>query len=207
MESLAQRLEAAGYVVHNLSYPSRQADPDTLLDDVTTKIEMCCADAARLHFVGHSLGGILARAYIARSRPASLGRVVLLSPPNQGSEIVDTLAGSWLFQAVMGPTGGVLGTGPDSLPNRLPTPDYELGVIAATESINPFGSWLIPGDDDGMVSVCRMRIAGMTDFITVARTHAFVMRGPEVADLVIRFLRDGGFQPTAGATVETPACD
>jgi pimeloyl-ACP methyl ester carboxylesterase len=207
MELLAERLEEAGFRVHNLSYASRQADPDTLLDDLSAKIDDCCTDATRLHFVGHSLGGILARAYVARARPDRLGRVIMLSPPNQGSEIIDVLGDLWLFQAVMGPTGGALGTGPDSLPNRLPAPDYELGVIAATESINPLGSWLIPGDDDGMVSVCRMRVAGMADFMTVERTHAFVMRGPEVAAQVVAFLHTGRFERTDADRAQPLSCD
>lgn len=194
MDLLAIRLEEAGYTVHNLAYLSRKSDPDGLLAELSGKIGACCAEAERLHFVGHSLGGILARAYIAGARPAQLGRVIMLSPPNQGSEIVDAFGDTWLFKLVMGPAGTSLGTSVDSLPNRLPPPNYELGVIAATASINPVGSWLIPGDDDGMVSVCRMRVDGMADFVTVDRTHAFIMRGPEVADQIIAFLRTGAFQ-------------
>lgn len=207
MDLLAQRLGEAGFAVHNLAYASRKSDPDALLEELSTKIDECCDGAVRLHFVGHSLGGILARAYIARSRPERLGRVIMLSPPNQGSEIVDALGGTWLFRAVMGPSGGALGTSQDSLPNRLPAPDYELGVIGATASINPVGSWLIPGDDDGMVSVCRMRVEGMTDFVTVDRTHAYIMRGPEVADQVIAFLRTGRFDRGTAATGEPPLCE
>lgn len=207
MERLAERLQSAGFSVHNVSYPSRKGDPETLLAAVAAKIEACCADAGRLHFVGHSLGGILARAHIARTRPRQLGRVVLLSPPNQGSEIIDALGDAWLFEVIMGPTARTLGTAEDSLPNRLPPPDYELGVIAATASINPLGSWLIPGDDDGMVSICRMRIEGMADFVTVDRTHAFVMRGPEVAEQVAVFLRTGRFDHRSGATGDAPVCE
>lgn len=207
MELLASRLRDAGFVVHNLAYSSRQGDPATLLAELSVKIEACCAHAERLHFVGHSLGGILARAHIARSRPQGLGRVIMLSSPNQGSEIVDALGETWLFQAIMGPTSRHLGTSPDSLPNQLPPPDYELGVIAATASINPLGSWLIPGDDDGMVSVCRMQLEGMVDFMTVDRTHAFIMRGPEVAEQIVIFLRTGQFGRDAGATSEVPVCE
>lgn len=207
MNLLAYRLDEAGFEVHNLAYASRKGDPEALLAELSTKIDDCCAGAERLHFVGHSLGGILARAHIARSRPEHLGRVIMLSPPNQGSEIVDSLGGTWLFRTVMGPSGGALGTSHDSLPNQLPAPDYELGVIGATASINPVGSWLIPGDDDGMVSVCRMRVEGMADFVTVDRTHAYIMRGPEVADQVIAFLRTGRFDRSTEATGEAPLCE
>jgi dipeptidyl aminopeptidase/acylaminoacyl peptidase len=193
MAPLTERLREAGFDAHNLGYPSREAPPDELIEDLAEQIDACCANAPRLHFVGHSLGGILARAYVARMRPPNLGRMVLLSPPNQGSEIVDKLGDTWLFEAVMGPSAVTLGTDEDSFPNSLPPPDYELGIVAATGSNNPVGSAIIPGDDDGMVAVCRMRLEGMTDFITVDRTHTLIMRSEDVARQVIRFLREGRF--------------
>jgi pimeloyl-ACP methyl ester carboxylesterase len=208
MQPLAERLGEAGYTSHNLAYPSRTARPEALLAELTPKIESCCAGAKRLHFVGHSLGGILIRAYLANGRPSNLGRVVMLSPPNHGSVIVDKLGATWLFEAVMGPTAETLGTGPDSFPNSLPQPDYEVGIIAATDSINPFGSWLIPGDDDGMVSVCSMRLEGMADFVTVDHTHAFVMRAEDVARQTIAFLQTGRFQhPAAVEPFDGEACE
>lgn len=208
MRPLAERLAEAGYTSHNLAYPSRKAGPEALLAELTRKIESCCAGAERLHFVGHSLGGILIRAYLAKERPPNLGRVVMLSPPNHGSVIVDKLGDTWLFEAVMGPTAETLGTSPQSFPNRLPRPDYEVGIIAATDSINPLGSWLIPGDDDGMVSVCSMRLDGMADFVTVDHTHAFVMHADDVARQTIAFLRTGRFQHTAGPEpLDDEACE
>ena len=199
MAELARRLEEDGFEAYNLDYPSRSAPPDELLAELARQIDACCAGAPRLHFVGHSLGGILARAWVAQERPANLGRVVMLSPPNQGSEIVDRLGGTWLFGAIMGPTARTLGTVAGSLPRSLPAPDYELGVIATTGSINPLGSMIIPGDDDGMVAVCRMRLDGMTDFIEVDRTHALVMRSADVARQTALFLREGHFDHGADA--------
>jgi pimeloyl-ACP methyl ester carboxylesterase len=193
MAPLAERLRAAGFDAFNLDYPSREADPATLVDGLAIQIADCCASAPRLHFVGHSLGGILARAYVDRRQPANLGRMVLLSPPSRGSQIVDQLGDTWIFGTVMGPSAELLGTDGESFPLSLPTPDFELGIIAATESINPVGSVMIPGEDDGMVAVCNMVVEGMTDFITVDQNHAFVMRGREVAEQTILFLREGRF--------------
>ena len=156
-------------------------------------MQQCCSDAPRLHFVGHSLGGVLTRALLAEQRPENLGRVVMLAPPNQGSEIVDSLANSAAFGWVLGPTASQLGTDRESLPNRLPPPDYELGVIAGVESVNPVGSSMLPGEDDGTVSVERAKLPGMTDFVTVPYSHTFIMRAKEVADLTIHFLRHGRF--------------
>jgi pimeloyl-ACP methyl ester carboxylesterase len=193
MAPLAERLREAGFEAFNLDYPSREADPATLVDGLAIQIADCCAAAPRLHFVGHSLGGILARAYVAQRQPANLGRMVLLSPPSRGSQIVDQLGDTWIFGTVMGPSAELLGTDGESFPLSLPAPDFELGIIAATESINPVGSVMIPGDDDGMVAVCNMIVEGMTDFITVDQNHAFVMRAEEVAEQIILFLREGRF--------------
>ena len=193
MAPLAERLREAGFDAFNLGYPSREADPATLLDGLAIQIADCCAAAPRLHFVAHSLGGILSRAYVDQRQPANLGRMVLLSPPSKGSEIVDKLGNTWIFGAVMGPSAELLGTEGESFPLTLPAPDFELGIIAATESINPVGSVMIAGDDVGLVAVFNLIVECMTDFITVDQIHAFVMRGVVVAVQSFLFLRVGRF--------------
>ncbi|MGD8976435.1 MAG: alpha/beta fold hydrolase [Gammaproteobacteria bacterium] len=193
MALLEQRLESAGYRVHNIDYPSRQAPPDALVALIAESVTACCADSPRVHYVTHSLGGILARAYLAAEAPANAGRLVMLAPPNRGSELPDLLGDQWLFEFIMGPTASELGTDPASFPNRLPMPPVPTGVIAGTGSINPVGTLVIPGEDDGMVSVCRTWIEGLADFLVVPQTHAFIMRSTRVTDQVIRFLRVGAF--------------
>lgn len=205
MEPLAERIASAGYRVFNVNYPSRDLTPDELVSALGEAVEGCCAEASRIHFVTHSLGGILVRAYLARQPDPRVSRVVMLSPPNRGSELVDRFGDSWLFEAVMGPTATQLGTGADSFPNRLPPPAFELGVIAATGSINPIGSALIPGEDDGIVAMCSMWIEGVTDLVTVANSHALVMRAPEVADYVLGFLKNGYFGEEPGDRIDRVA--
>jgi len=119
--------------------------------------------------------------------------VVMLAPPNRGSELADIANGSTLLRAMLGPTVVQLGTGEDSLPNRLPPPWYELGVIAGVDDINPIGSFFVPAPSDGTVSVASTRLAGMSDFVTVRKSHTFIMRSADVADYIIRFLRTGHF--------------
>jgi triacylglycerol lipase len=197
MRPLERNLERAGYVVHNLRYDSTGAVPDELIEFVATEIEACCSHAATLHFVGHSLGGILIRAYLAESPPPNLGRVVMLAPPNHGSEIVDEI-GDWaIFRWVLGPTAQQLGTDHESLPNQLPPPDYDLGIISGTATLNPIGSRIIPGEDDGIVSVETTKLDGMKDHLVVSRTHTFIMRADDIAAQVVYFLRHGGFQRQA----------
>ena len=195
MRPLAARLEAEGYDVHNLDYPSLRGSPDELESEIEAPLAGCCAAAPRLHFVTHSLGGILLRGVLARHEPDNLGRVVMLAPPNHGSELVDLLGDSLAF--VLGPTGRELGTKPESLPNRLPRPDYPLGVIAGTWSINPIGSWVLPGASDGTVSVTSTWLEGMSDFAAVPATHTFILRSAAAADRVVEFLRDGRFEVSA----------
>lgn len=194
MRPLERRLEAAGYRVESVRYPSTEHEPEALVEALAERIEACCGQAPRLHFVTHSLGGILLRAQLAERKPAKLGRVVMLAPPNRGSELVDALGDTKLFEWIYGPTATQLGTDPESLPNRLPPPDYELGVIAGSESVNPAGSLLIEGESDGTVAVENTKVQGMSDFLVVPHAHPFIMRGEDVAEQVIAFLRTGRFR-------------
>ncbi len=141
----------------------------------------------------HSLGGILVRAYLADHPLSNVGRVVMLAPPNHGSELADLVRDSRLFQLALGPMAQQLGTGPDSLPNRLPAPNFELGIIAGTRSVNPLSGFFVPGESDGTVSVESTRLTGMSDFITVPTSHTFIMRSGATAGYVIEFLRHGQF--------------
>ena len=195
MRQLERRLSAEGFEAHSLRYPSTDLPPEDLVGNLHAQILGCCADAARLHFVGHSLGGILVRAYLAEHPSPNLGRVVMLAPPNHGSELADLVADSALFVSALGPTAAQLGTLSDSLPNRLPPPGFELGVIAGTRSINPLSALFFAGDNDGTVSVESARLAGMADFVTVPVSHTFIVRSDAAAAYVVEFLRRGRFVP------------
>jgi pimeloyl-ACP methyl ester carboxylesterase len=194
MRPLESRLSKAGYVVHNVSYPSTELAPEDLDAYLHDQVVACCQEAPRLHYVTHSLGGILVRAYLAEHETPNLGRVVMLAPPNHGSELVDLLGDSAAFRWALGSTAAQLGTDPHSLPNRLPPPHYEVGVIAGTRSINPLGSLVVPGPSDGTVSVRSTQLEGMSDFITISVSHTFIMRSEIVTSQVLEFLRNGRFK-------------
>lgn len=201
MRTLAERIRVGGYRVEVIDYPSTKATLEELLAGIDGAIHDCCAEAPRIHFVTYSLGGILARAYLATDPLPQLGRVVMLAPPNQGSEWVDRLGSYRTFRATYGPVGSDLGTAPDNLPQRVAVPHFEFGVIAGTVAINPLGWLLIPGDSDGTVSVENTKLPGMSDFLTVPHSHTFIMNAPAVAEATLHFLETGRFRE---ATPEAP---
>lgn len=200
MDRMERALTQAGYQVQNVNYPSRTASIQQLADDaIGPALARCRQDgASRIDFVTHSLGGILVRSYLARHSLPSLGRVVMLAPPNQGSEVVDKLGGWFLFQWINGPAGNELGTDTHSAPARLGPLRYPVGIIAGDRSINWINSLLIPGRDDGKVAVERTKLAGMSDHIVIHAAHPFVMKNPEAIRQTIHFLRTGAFDRRPG---------
>ena len=149
--------------------------------------------ANRINFVTHSLGGILVRKYLSEKEIPNLGRVVMLGPPNQGSQAVDELGGVPGFDWLNGPAGKQLGKGPDSVPLSLGPADFELGVIAGNRTIDPITSAVLDDPDDGKVSVADTRLEGMADFIVVDHSHAFMMMMPRPIELTLQFLSSGSF--------------
>lgn len=200
MAKMERALTEVGYKVQNVDYPSRTAPIQKLADDAIGKaVAECQQDGVtRIDFVTHSLGGILVRSYLARHPLPSLGRVVMLAPPNQGSEVVDKLGWTFVFKWLNGPAGSELGTGTNSVPNQLGPVNYPVGVIAGDRSINWINSLLIPGRDDGKVSIERTKLAGMSDHIIIHATHPFIMKNREAIRQTIQFLRTGAFDHANG---------
>ncbi len=192
---MARALRRAGYTVLNVAYPSRTADVGTLSRRTLPPAfaHESLAACTRIHVVAHSMGGLLVRAHGGRRLDPRIGRVVMLGPPNQGSEVVDRL-GHWrVFRWLNGPAGTELGTGPDSVPRALGPVNVELGVIAGDRSINWINSALIPGPDDGKVSIGATAVEGMAEHLVVHVAHPFLMRDRAVIQATIRFLATGSF--------------
>lgn len=195
MEPMAEALETAGLEVANVDYPDR-AHPVAHLAELAVPAGLAWCrqrQASPIHFVTHSMGSILLRQYLAGHEVPELGRVVMLGPPNQGSEAVEKLEGLPGFAWLLGPAGLQLGAGEDDVPRSLPPVDFELGVIAGDQAFNFLLSWLVPEPNDGPVPVASTRVEGMCAWILLPVTHMFMMRNEEVIAQTLAFLRTGQF--------------
>ncbi len=196
MNKMQKALAADGYETANISYPSRHHDIAALAPLAVEAGLLRCRefdDVDTIHFVTHSLGGILLRAYLEDNDIDELARVVMLGPPNQGSGAVGALGGLPGFDWLNGPAGRELGKDENSVPLQLGPVTFELGVIAGNRSIDPITSAVLDNPDDGRVSVEDTKVEGMNDFIIVTHSHAFMMRMKKVIQLTKTFLKTGCF--------------
>jgi Palmitoyl protein thioesterase len=194
MNKLARELKNEGYVVSNYGYPSTSLEIEEISKRDVPKAMTQCGNVEKVNFVTHSLGGIVLRKYLNENNLENLGRVVMLGPPNRGSEVVDRLKNVPGFKLINGPAGLQLGTGKDSVPNTLGPVTYPVGIIAGSSTFNPVLSQMLPNPDDGKVSVERTKVEGMTDHVVMPVTHTFMMKNNDVIAQVKTFLKSGTFE-------------
>lgn len=190
---LASRLEDAGFLVHNIGYSSINDSPEEILRDVSEQINDSLPENNQtVHFVGHSLGGLIIRAYLEDTKVRNLGRVVLIGTPNKGTTLVDYYRDTWWMQ-MAGPTALALSTDEKSFPNSIADPYYPVGIIAGV-SDDSSNEDILPGPDDGLVTVESTKVNNMTDFIVIESSHWRLRYDREVAGQTIAFLRYGKFE-------------
>jgi len=196
MNELEHKLSEEGYYVVNIDYPSRKNEISQLSElAVGGGLERCReSNSSPVNFVTHSLGGILVRQYYNNHSPGNIKRVVMLGPPNKGSEVVDNLKDVPGYELLNGPAGMQLGTGKEDIPKSLGAVNFDLGVIAGTQSINLILSTFLPSPDDGKVSVESTKVEGMCGFVALSVTHPFLMKNDQVINEVINFLAHGKFE-------------
>ena len=195
LKAMERALARAGFTTLNLGYPSRHKPLQQLASDIHPHVSRFAAETdGPIHFVGHSMGGILARIYLARERPANLGRVVMLGTPNRGSEVADLLRRYAVFRAFFGPAGLQLTTQLDAALTSLPAVDYPLGIIAGRRTVDPIASqFVLPRPSDGRVSVASTKLDGMTDHIVMPASHPMLVLKTATIAQTIAFLRHGRF--------------
>ena len=195
MSRMVHALETAGYHVCNVSYPSRKHSIEVLAADFVAPAARACraSETDAVHFVTHSLGGIVVRELAKSHTDLSIGRVVMLSPPNHGSEVVDRLGTLSLFTLINGPAGLQLATDEASMPRSLGPAAFDVGIITGSRTVNPILSLMIPGTDDGKVSIESAKLPGMRDFRVIPASHPFIMNNEHAIRQTLAFLAEGRF--------------
>jgi triacylglycerol esterase/lipase EstA (alpha/beta hydrolase family) len=194
MKLLEQNLLKEGFFPINEGYPSRKHPIEILASLAITPALEKCPKKMEVNFVTHSLGGILVREYLNKNKVANLNRVVMLAPPNKGSEVVDKLKRLPGYRFINGYAGMQLGTDELSVPNTLGKANFDVGIIAGKRSINWVLSSLIPNADDGKVSIENTKLEGMNDHIEMPVTHPYIMKNKKVIAQVVRYLKNGNFE-------------
>ena len=194
MEPLARALAHERFSSLNIPYPSTRKSIPELVGHVRDEIEKV-TDGEPVHFITHSLGGILLRALMAEGPPWKTGRVVMLAPPNGGSEIVDWAARYPLIQRLLGPAGCSLGS--EGVPKQLPAfpKEAEVAVIMGKRCAIPLFQKLLDPANDGIVSVERGKIPGLREFAVIDADHTFIQMHPEAIRLSLNFLKYGAWSP------------
>ncbi len=193
MHPVAEILESKGYKVQNISYPSTDYSIQTLSrEHVAPQIDHSNCD--KMHFIGHSMGGIIVRHYLSENKPTNLGNVILIAAPNGGSDLVASIEDNPVFAwALIGPAARELSPG-SKLLQELPLPDYNAGIITASKSINPITSiFLLDGKNDGTLTVESMKLQNMKDIVNLEATHTLVLLHPDIGMHIENFLKNGRF--------------
>lgn len=196
MKRLEWTFRKLGYEVTNLDYPSQKLPIEKLTEKHLYPLftQLQSQQPTRIHVVTHSLGGILLRHYLTTHTITNLGNVVMLAPPNQGSELADRLQRFALARRFVGPCLSQLGIDTKSIPLKLGAVEFSLGVIAGTRTLNPLFSATLTGRDDGKVSVASTRVAGMRDHLEVPSSHTWLMWRKSIIAQTVHYIRHGSFQ-------------
>jgi len=194
MLKLELKLKEEGYTTVNIGYSTHNETIESLAEKKLTNIvdKFKKSGFSKIHFVTHSMGGLLVRCYLQDHELPEGSRIVMLSPPNHGSEVADHFKDSVFYQLIVGKVGEELTTDSNMLEELKPiVPD--VGIIAGNKSSNPYFSNIIPGEDDGRVAVDNTKLKEMDDFIVVPRTHLTIKYSDEVMEQTSHFLRTGKF--------------
>jgi hypothetical protein len=192
LEYMKREFNKEGYQVVNKDYPSTSYKVEKLSSTYIPKWLGICKGSDKIHFVTHSLGGIMVRYYLKTfGLPENLGNVLMMGPPNHGSELVDNIGS--ISGPFLGPANAQLGTGKDSLPNTLGPANFSVGIIAGNKTANPLTHIFFDKENDGKVTVESSKLEGMADHIVLPVTHTFMMESPEVLKQAQSFIYKKSF--------------
>ena len=183
-----------GYTTYNLGYSTAGETISSLSEKILTAVIRKCRKKgfSKIHFVTHSMGGLIVRYYLQNNELPEGSRIVMLSPPNKGTEVADFLKSNVLYKLFAGDVGQELCTDSKIIRN-LKEINIEIGIIAGNKSYNPFFSEIIPGEDDGRISIENTKLENMTDFLIVNGSHLTIKHRQEVSEQMVYFLQNGKF--------------
>lgn len=197
MRRLAAAARRDGRATLAPTYPGRRQSVAGIVDVLGPAVDVFAASFdGPLHIVTHSLGGLVARALIRARRPQRLGRVVMLAPPNGGSEVADLVYRMRLDRMILGPAGVHVRTARRNEDETSLGPvDFELGIIAGDRPFDPvFPRFIFRRPNDGKVAVDATRLSGMADHIVLPVTHMLMMYDARVVMQTMAFLNTGRFR-------------
>ncbi|MBP6918133.1 MAG: hypothetical protein KBB94_04400 [Legionellaceae bacterium] len=193
MAKLESTLKKHHYMVVNDNYPSTKKSIEQLANEfIPPMLYQCLKHHPKyIHFVAHSLGGMMVEHYLQTHTITKLGTVIMLSPPNHGSPLADLLHNNKIVQLILGPSIQALTT--QIKESSLKRGPYKIGIIAGSRSLNPFGAFIFDEPNDGIVPVSSTKMKPMNDFIVLPVTHTFMMRNEQVITQILCFLKRGHF--------------
>lgn len=188
MDPIARHLHNEGFHTVNLPYPSFRQGLDQITENIYQEL-ILHSKGGPIHFVTHSLGGIVLRKLLHELPREQTGRIVMLAPPNQGCEIIDWLDGYKPLKSLLGPAGHALHRGKVDVPIIDITTDT--AVIMGQRCAIPFFKRLLEPNNDGIVSVDSGKMEGINEFHVVDSDHTFITTEPEVMKIATQFIQRG----------------
>jgi len=194
MARVGYALRASGYKVLDFGYPSTCVTIERSAELLARTLEPKILDQlTRVAFITHSMGALVLREYLSLQQFSPVDRIVMIAPPNHGSEIADRLSRFFFYRLFTGPAGQQLRTANQQSHSEAEPIPFETGVIAGDRSLNPLFSRWIGGRNDGKVSVTSTKLNGMKDFKIVHHSHSWIMWRKDTIQAALRFLTQGSF--------------
>lgn len=193
MKSFEKAFLECNYKVLNIDYPSTKLDILSIVDFIKPQIIEFSNSVDRLHFVGHSLGGLIIRTLLNQYNFTNLGRVVLIGTPNKGTKLADFFKNFWLYKKLFGPAGQQLTTNQKDIKTSLGNIKYEMGIIAGLFKYNFFTNLIIKSPSDGLVSIESTKTDGTKQHIIIPSEHLKLTKNKRVIEHTIKFIETGSF--------------
>lgn len=198
MTRLDFALGQEGFDAQIYAYPSLQVDVDSVSKMLIRQVLSDRHDT--VSFVTHSMGALVVRSMYKHLKKVKrfpfIYRIVMIAPPNKGSDVADFFVQFPLILKIAGPNVKNLTTDPKVGAAKYPVPDAEIGLIAGGTGVGKGYNILLDKDNDGLVKADQTVLGVEKDIVFVKDTHVGLLFNKEVVDQTILFLREGKFNHT-----------